>query len=78
MQVRAGPPVEVEATVLAVRVRIRDTVMPSARMHRPWASTLAFPDPPDEVAEAGGEEQMLTTGGPPEAELPQAAASTRT
>jgi len=36
--------------------------MPSARMHRPWASTLAFPDPPDEVAEAGLRDQHLFGG----------------
>jgi hypothetical protein len=36
---------------------------------------LALADPPDEVADADGEEEMLATGGPPEPELPQAAAN---
>jgi hypothetical protein len=36
---------------------------------------LALADPPDEVADADGEEEMLATGGAPEPELPQPAAS---
>src|SRR5262249_61695558 len=36
---------------------------------------LARPDPPDEDADADGEEERLATGGPPQPELPQAAAS---
>jgi hypothetical protein len=36
---------------------------------------LALADPPEEVADADGEEEMLATGGPPEPELPQAAAN---
>jgi hypothetical protein len=31
-------------------------------------------DPPEEVADADGEEEMLATGGPTELELPEAAA----
>src|SRR5215831_16329544 len=37
---------------------------------------LAFAEAPDEVEDADGEEDRLATGGPPEPELPQAAANT--
>jgi hypothetical protein len=34
---------------------------------------LALADPPDEVADADGEDERLATGAPPEPELPQPA-----